>query len=154
MPGQYGPQPGAPQYPPPAGPGYAQPYPQGGYPPAGPAPVGVAAQANQPAPQSSGTGRKVAAWLIGITGVGALVAGGIFTFKSQDDFKKVETKYDPSLEKQGKNYAVGAGICYGVGGAAILGAIILGVTGGSSGQVALAPAVGPGVAGATLSGSF
>jgi|GEM_PF-3451495 len=155
-PGPYGAQPGAApsQYPPPAGPGYAPQYQQGEYPAVGPAPIGVSAQATQPPPQSTGSGRKVAAWIIGIAGVGALATGGFLTYKSLDDFSKVQKKYDPSLEKQGKNYAVGAGICYGVGAAALVTAIIVGVTGGSSGAVALAPAVGPELAGATLSGSF
>jgi hypothetical protein len=152
--GQYAPQPGQPppQYAPAAGPGYAPAYPQAGYAPAGAAPVGVSAKASQP--QGGSTGRKVAAWLIGIAGVGLVATGGFFTYKSLDDFKKTETKYDPSLEKQGKNYAIGSGVCYGVGAAAIVTAIIIGATGGSSGPVALAPAVGPGIAGATLSGTF
>ena len=152
--GQYAPQPGqpSPQYAPAAGPGYAPAYPQAGYAPAGAAPVGVSAKASQP--QGGSTGRKVAAWLIGIAGVGLVATGGFFTYKSLDDFKKTETKYDPSLEKQGKNYAIGSGVCYGVGAAAIVTAIIIGATGGSSGPVALAPAVGPGIAGATLSGTF
>jgi hypothetical protein len=152
--GQYAPQPGqpSPQYAPAAGPGYAPAYPQAGYAPPGAAPVGVSAKASQP--QGSSTGRKVAAWLIGIAGVGLVATGGFFTYKSLDDFKKTETKYDPSLEKQGKNYAIGSGVCYGVGAAAIVTAIIIGATGGSSSPVALAPAVGPGIAGATLSGTF
>ena len=151
--GQYGPQ-AQPQYGPSPGPGYAPGYPQGGYAPPGGAPIGVGAQAAPPQQQSSGSGRKVAAWLIGITGVGALATGGLFTYLALDKFSKVESKYDPSMEKTGKNYAIGAGVCYGIGGAALVTAIILGATGGSSGPVALAPAVGPGIAGATLSGSF
>jgi hypothetical protein len=149
-PGQYPPQPSpGPQYTSTPGQGYP---PRPEYAPAGAAPVGVAAQVTPP--PSSGSGRKVAAWLIGITGVGALAAGGVFTYLALDKFDKVETKYDPAQEKSGKNYVTASGICYGIGGAAIVTAIIIGVTGGSSGQVALAPAVGPGVAGATLSGSF
>ncbi len=135
--GQYAPQPA---------------YPQGGYPPAGVAPVGVAAQANPP--QSTGSGRKVAAWLIGITGVGALAAGGVFVYMAHKKAGDLASKYDPSQDSQRKNYAIGSGVCFGVGGAALITAIIIGATGGSSGQVALAPAVGPGSAGAILSGSF
>lgn len=159
-PGQYPAQPAlGPQYPPSAGPGYAPAtYPPGyapaGAPPGGPAPVGVAAAQAAP-PPSTGSGRKVGAWLLGITGVAIAGTGGVLTYLSQSKFDKVETKYDPSQEKTGKNLAIGAGVCYGVGGAALLTAIILGATGGSSsGQTALAPAVGPGVAGATLSGRF
>jgi hypothetical protein len=94
------------------------------------------------------------AWLIGITGVGALAAGGVFTYMAHTKAVDLGSKYDPAKDTQRKNYAIGAGVCYGVGGAALLTAIIIGATGGSSGQVALAPAVGPGIAGATLNGSF
>jgi hypothetical protein len=142
----YGPQPQYGQAPPPA---YSQP----GYPPPGGAPMGVAAQA-APVPPSSGSGRRVGAWVLGIAGVGALATGGVLTYLALDKFSKVESKYDPSLEKSGKSLAVGAGVCYAIGGVALVSGIILGVTGGSSGAVALAPAVGPGSAGATLSGSF
>jgi hypothetical protein len=114
--------------------------------------VAVTAPASQP--QSTGTGRKVAAWLIGIAGVGAVGAGGYFAYMALDRFSKIQKKYDPSLEKEGKNDRLASGILFGVGGAAVLTAIIIGATGGSSGPVALAPAVGPGVAGAMLSGSF
>jgi len=114
--------------------------------------VAVTAPASQP--QSTGTGRKVAAWLIGIAGVGAIGAGGYFAYMASDRFSKIQKKYDPSLEKEGKNDRLASGILLGAGGAAVLTAIIIGATGGSSGPVALAPAVGPGVAGAMLSGSF
>jgi hypothetical protein len=138
-PGQYA----QPQYPPAAyGPGYAQP----------PYAPGVGAQARPP--QSSGTGRKVGAWLLGIAGVGVLGGGGYLSYLAMDRFNQIEKKYDPDKEKQAKNYVIGAGVCYGVGGAVLLTAIIIGATGGSSGQVALAPTVGPGMAGAALGGSF
>lgn len=134
--------------------------PQPGYPGAPPAgyataagpPVGVAAQ---PAERSGGTGRKVAAWVLGIAGVGGAGLGTYFAVMAQDRFSKVEKKYDPDLEKQGKSYRTGAIICYGAGGAAILAAIIVGASGGgSSGPVALEPMVGPQVAGAQLSGRY
>jgi hypothetical protein len=168
-PGPYGPQPAyppqgqypvqpapGPQYAPAGPPGYAPAtYPPGYAPAPAAAPVAGVATAEAAPPPSGGGGRKVAAWVLGITGAAIAGTGGVLTYLSQDKFDKVEAKYDPSQEKTGKNLAIGAGVCYGVGGAAIVTAIIVGATGGSSsGHAALAPAVGPGVAGATLSGSF
>jgi len=150
--GQYGAQPVYPNPPyPPTGGGYApapSTYPQGGY-----APAGVVAPATPP--PSSGGGRKAAAWILGIAGVGGLAAGGIFTALTLDRFSKVQTKYDPAVEKQGKAFAIAQWICYGSGSALLTTAIIVGAGGSSSPPaVALAPVVGPGAAGATLSGSF
>ncbi len=162
--GQYGaqPQPGYPQvqsgaplgYPttqyPPAGVGYPPTYQQqqAAYPAAG-----VATQANPP--PSGGGGRKAVAWIFGITGIAAVAAGGAFTALALDRFSKVEKKYDPATEKQGKEFATLQWVCYGSGAALLTTAIIVGASGGSSSSaVALAPAVGPGLAGATLSGSF
>src|ERR1039457_3878564 len=72
-----------------------------------------------------------------------------------DRFSKVEKKYDPATEKQGKEFATLQWVCYGSGGALLTTGIIVGASGGSSSSaVALVPAVGPGLAGATLSGSF
>jgi hypothetical protein len=156
-PGPYGYQPG---YPPaqspygspsgaayPASPGYPQGYPPGAY---APAPAGQAAAAAGP-----GSGRKVAAWILGLTGVAAVGAGAICTFKALDDFSKVEKRYDPALEDEGKQFAVAQWVGYGVGGALLATALIVGASGGSSSSgVALAPAAGPGTAGATLAGTF
>ena len=152
--GQYGAQPGYPttQYPPAGGayPPGSQPaaYPSGTY-----AAGGVATPANPP--PSSGGGRKAVAWILGVVGVGGIAAGGLFTALMLDRFSKVQKKYDPSLEKQGKDYAKLQWVCYGSGAALLTTAIIVGASGGSSSSaVALAPTVGPGIAGATLSGSF
>ncbi len=154
--GQYGAQPGQPGYPttqyPPANAGYPptyQPsaYPQGGY------PAGVAKQGNPP--PSSGGGRRAAAWILGVMGGAGLAAGGVFTALALDRFSKVQKKYDPAAEKQGKEFATLQWVCYGSGAALLTTAIIVAATGGrSSPAVALAPAVGPAAAGATLSGSF
>ena len=163
--GQYGPQPGyvqgqygaQPAYPntqyPTTGGGYPPTSQPATYPPGGPAAAGVAAPAAQQ--QSSGGARKAVAWILGIAGVGSAGVGGYFAAKALDDFSKVEKKYDPSLEKQGKTEAKTAWILGGAGVAALTVAIIVGASGGSSPPaVALAPVVGPGAAGATLSGSF
>jgi len=150
--GQYGGQPFYPntQYPAPAG---DYPPAPGAYPPGAYAPAGVAAPASPP--PSSGGGRKAAAWILGVTGVGGLAVGGVFTALALDRFSKVQKKYDPALEKQGKDFAIYQWIGYGAGAALLTTAIIVGSGGSSSPPpVALAPVVGPGSAGATLSGSF
>jgi hypothetical protein len=154
--GQYGAQPGYPttQYPPAGGaypPAYQPqpaPYPPGGY-----AAGGVAAPASPP--PSSGGGRKAVAWIFGVTGVGGLAAGGAFALLAKSKFSQVEKKYDPAVEKKGKDFITYEWICLGSGAALLTTAIIVGASGGSSSpSVALAPVVGPGTAGATLSGSF
>ena len=148
--GQYGAQPTYPstQYPP-AGGAYAP----NAYPPLGYQPAGVVTPVNPP-PRSGG-GRRAAAWILGIVGVGGVAAGGLFTALTLDRFSKVQKKYDPSLEKQGKEFATLQWVCYGSGAALLTTAIIVGASGGSpSPLAALAPAVGPGMAGATLGGSF
>jgi hypothetical protein len=123
-------------------------YPQGAYQPAG-----VATQVN-PTP-SSGGGRKAVAWILGVTGVGGIAAGGVFTALALNKFSTVQKKYDPAAERQGKEFATLQWVCYGAGAALLTTAVIVGATGRSSSPaVALGPAVGPGIAGATLSGSF
>jgi hypothetical protein len=147
--GPYGTYPNTPY--PPVGGGYApapSAYPQGGY-----APAGVATPAAPP--PSGGGGRKAAAWILSITGVAGLAAGGVCTALALNRFSKVQTKYDPALEKQGKNFAIYQWIGYGAGATLLTTAIIVGSGGSSSPPaMALSPVVGPGAAGATLSGSF
>jgi hypothetical protein len=97
----------------------------------------------------------VAAWVLGLTGATAVGIGALCTLKALDDFSKVQKKYDPALEDEGKRLAVAQWIGYGVGGALLVTAIVVGTSGGgSSSGVALAPVVGPGSAGATLAGTF
>jgi len=174
-----GPMPSQPAYPPPqqpVAPAYppspygappsaypAAPYPPPGYappagspeayPPAGAQPLGVTAPA--PPAAEGGTARKVVAWVLGFAGFTTLGVGGYWTYKGLKDFRTVEDKYDPAVEKRGKDTMTNAYVCYGVGGAAVLVAIIVGASGGSSSpEVALAPFVGPGGGGAVVSGSF
>ena len=168
--GQYGAQP-QPTYPQQGQYGAPAAYPTTGYPPAGGAyppayqpqpaayppgvyPAGGIATPASP-PPSGGGGRKAVAWILGVAGVGVLVAGGVCTAVALNKFSKVETKYDPTTEKQGKDFAKYQWIGYGVGAPLLIAAIIVGASGGSSSPaVALAPVIGPGAAGATLSGSF
>jgi hypothetical protein len=113
------------------------------------------ARAQVPPPTESGSGRTVAAVVVGGVGVVALVAGGVFTYLAYSNFSDVEKKYDPGKTSDGKTYATLQFVGYGVGAAAIVTAVILLVTGDDSHKsVALAPAVGPGFTGAALSGTF
>jgi tetratricopeptide (TPR) repeat protein len=136
----------------PAQPGYGAGAPTGGYPAQSAPPATVVAQQT---PQSGGGGRRVAAWVLGIAGVGSAGLGTYFAITAQDRFSKVEKKFDPTLEKQGKSYRTGAWICFGAGGAALLAAVIVGSTGGSSsGTVAMSPMVLPSGAGAVVSAHY
>ena len=151
---------GVPGAPPESPAGYAPyPAPSAGYAPypAPPAqgPVGTTAQVPQPAESGGGSGRKVAAWVQVGVGVAGLTTGGVFSYLALKDFSDVEKKYDRGKESQGKTYAALQWVGYGVGGAAVVTAVILLATGRDTPtSVALSPTVGPGVAGAALSGSF
>jgi hypothetical protein len=99
--------------------------------------------------------RKTLAWVLGGVGGAALIAGGVFTYLALTSFSDIEKKYDPGKEDRGKTYAALQFVGYGVGGAAIAAAVILLATGGDSHKsIAFAPALGPNVAGASLSGAF
>ena len=122
----------------------------GTYPSSG---VMAPAPPSQPQP-SSGGARKTVAWILGAVGVGSVLAGVYCSVTALDRFSTVEKKYDPSVEKEGNNFAKAQWVGYGVGAALIATAIIVGASGESSSSVALAPTVGPGSAGAVMSGSF
>jgi tetratricopeptide (TPR) repeat protein len=120
-----------------------------------PAPGPAVAVAQVPPPRESGSGRKTAAWVLGGVGVAGLVAGGFLSYLASSNFSDIENKYDPGKHNDGKTYANFQWLGYGVGGAAIVTAVILLATGRDAPKsVALAPAVGPGMAGAALSGTF
>jgi len=155
----------APQQAPPATPAIAPLYDTSGAPgpaaaPAtGPAPdmrsTYASTQVPPPAESGSSDGRKTAAWVLGGVGVVALVTGGIFTYLATSDFSDVEKKYNPGKYDDAKTYAILQVVGYAVGSAAIVTAVILLATGNDSHRsVVLAPAVGPGLAGAALSGTF
>lgn len=120
-----------------------------------PAPGPAVAAAQVPPPTESSSGRKTAAWVLGGVGVAGLVFGGVFTYLASSNFSDVEKKYDPGKYSDGKRDSTLQFVFYGVGGAAIVTAIILLATGQDAPRsVALAPAVGPNMAGAALSGTF
>lgn len=118
-------------------------------------PADTVAQVSQPMQSDGRGGRKVAAWALGGVGVAALVAGGVFSYIALTDFSDVEHKFDSGKESEGKTFATVQWIGYGVGGAAIVTAVILLVTGKETpSPVVLVPSVGPSMAGAALSGTF
>ena len=137
---------------------YPPQYPAPAPPPPPPPALGPAVATAQVPPPSteSGSGRKTAAWVIGGVGVAGLIAGGVFTCLAVLDFSDVETKWDPGKKSDGDTFATLQWVGYGVGAAAIATAIILLATGKDTppNSVVLAPTVGPGMAGAALSGSF
>ena len=115
------------------------------------------ARAPVPPPAESGSqdGGKLVVWVLGGVGVVGLVTGGILTYLATSNFSDVEKNYDPGKYSDGKSYATWQFVGYGVGGAAIVTAVILWATGKDEHRsVVLAPAMGPSLAGAALSGTF
>ena len=162
------PYPGQYQTPPPTGaPGqapypYAYPYPYANQPPQSqtpPSPLQPQAQ-SQPAAglatesggeASSGSGNLP--WIIGGAGVAGLALGGVFTYLYQSAFSDTQKQYNPSRESSGKTYSALQFVCYGVGAAGVVTAIILATrtdSHPSKGTVALVPSLGPRSAGVLL----
>jgi hypothetical protein len=118
-------------------------------------PAATVAQVPQPAESGNRSSRKLAAWAVGGVGVAALLAGGVFSYLALTDFSDVEHKFDSGKESEGKTFATVQWIGYGVGGAAVVTAVILLVTRRDTPSSAvLVPSVGPSMAGAALSGTF
>lgn len=121
--------------------------------------------AAQPGPQRvstpGGSGLRVAGIVTASVGAAAAVAGVLLNLKANDIASSMGTtvgNYD-ARNSDRKTYETMAWIGYGVGAACVVtGAILYGVgrkTGGdSTTSVALLPAIGPGQAGALLTGGF
>ena len=115
----------------------------------------------QTASTHSGTGLRVAGIVTASVGVAAAVAGVLLNLKANNIANSMGTtvgNYE-ARNSDRKNYQTMAWIGYGAGAACVItGAILYGVghrTGGdSSTSVALLPALGPGQAGALLTGGF
>ena len=116
----------------------------------------------EPAPAGSGAGLRVGGIVVASVGVAAVAAGVVFNLMSRNLINDMETNvgaYSKDKETNSKNYNTFAWVGYGVGAACIVtGAILYGVghKGGesSSTNVAILPALGPGQAGALLTGAF
>ena len=97
----------------------------------------------------------MAVWALGGVGGVGLELGGVFAYLASSDYSDVEKKYDPGKQSQGKKYVTAEVVSFCVGGAAIAAGAVLYLTGRSASRsVVVAPTVGPGLAGAALSGTF
>jgi len=115
----------------------------------------------RPAPSQSGSGLRVTGIVAMSVGVAAAAAGVLLNLKANTlskDMANTVGNYE-ARNTDRKNYETMAWVGYGVGAAcAVTGIILYGIgrkTGGdSSTSVALSPAIGPGQAGALLTGGF
>jgi len=123
--------------------------------PAAPGPAATVAQTTPPLESDQGSYRRMAVWALGGVGGVGLVLGGVFAYLASSDYSDVEKKYDPGKQSQGKKYVTAEVVSFCVGGAAIAAGAVLYLTGRSASRsVVVAPTVGPGLAGAALSGTF
>ena len=115
--------------------------------------------AAQPQSTSSDAGLRTAGIVIAGVGVAGVVTGLVLNLKANSLAKEIEPPkaFDASKESTRKSYETFSWVGYGVGAAAIAtGAIFYGVglSKGSSDNVAFVPSIGPGLAGAALTGTF
>jgi hypothetical protein len=132
-------------------------------PPPPPQPIEVIAPPPpQPAP-SSRAGLRTAGIITASVGAAAVIAGVIFNVKVNsmaNDMETVPGGYSPSKESDRKNFQTLGWVSYGVGAACITTGAVLYIVGlqghgsADSGRVSLVPALGPGQAGALLTGAF
>jgi tetratricopeptide (TPR) repeat protein len=129
-------------------------------PPPTPASVEAVAQPASEPQRSSGSGLRTAGVITAATGGVALVAAVLLNLKVNgmtDDLHQPDG-YTDAKESSRKDYKTAASISYGLGAACVAAGAVLYILGwkshGSSASVALAPALGPGQAGAVIEGSF
>jgi hypothetical protein len=133
-------------------------------PPPSPAVLGppeqlVAAPAASPA-EPSGRGLRIAGIACGVLGL-ASIGTGVYFYTRAVSYSDKVTKQpvrNPSDESAGKNAETMQWVFYGAGGAAVATGMVLYWLGRSSGEsarpVAVAPLVGPGLAGLSAQGAF
>ena len=125
-----------------------------------PEPAVVRQPAQQPVSPSSGAGLRIGGIVVASFGVAAAGAGILFNVKANstvNDMYKTPDGYTKDSDR--KTYTTMAWIGYGVGAACVVtGAILYGVglkaQSNHADDVALVPMVGPGQAGAVLTGAF
>lgn len=118
--------------------------------------------APQSEPAKGGRGLVIGGIVTGGVGVAAVVAGVVFALKANNLVDEMQNKVDAYTSDKSssqKTYATLAWVGYGVGAACIAAGAVLTVLGASrhgSGRtdVALLPAIEPGLAGAVLQGGF
>jgi len=141
-------------------PSVAQPAPMPSAPEAQPEPVGAVQEAPQAPLPAAGSQLRIAVIIIAGIGVGAGVAGAVLNVKANSLAKSIEppNTYNRGTESTRKTYETASWVSYGVAAAGVAtGAILYGIgwsRGRSSDNLALVPAVGPGLAGAALKGAF
>jgi hypothetical protein len=114
-----------------------------------------------PTATKSGSGLRVAGIVIGSVGVAAAAAGVLLNLKANSISTEMGTTVG-NYETRGSNrktYETMAWVGYGVGAACLVTGVILYAVGARTGgksstRVALLPAIGPGQAGALLTGGF
>jgi tetratricopeptide (TPR) repeat protein len=104
-----------------------------------------------------GGGLRAAGW-IGITVGGAgLISGLVLNLKANSLKTDLENDYNPDVASSRQSYKTMAWLAYGVGGACLAGGVVLSYLGwrrGRTADLALAPSIGPDMAGAALLGAF
>ncbi len=110
--------------------------------------------------EDKGAGLRTAGVATAVVGGVALVTGVVLNLKANslaDELEGATEYYERSKESTRKSYQTFGWIGYGLGAACIAGGTVLYVLGlqsGSSGKLAVLPAIGPGGAGAVLKGAF
>jgi len=111
-------------------------------------------------PTSSGSGLRIGGIVVTSFGAAALVAGVVLNLKANslaDSIDPPAHAFSRNTESTRSSYETYSWIGYGVGAASIVtGAVLYGIGWSRAGDttVALVPAIGPGLAGATLRRSF
>lgn len=123
-------------------------------------PIARASRGEASQPSSDGLGLRTAG-IVGLgVGVVALGTGVLFNVKANhlaNELESTRNDYQRSKESSRKSYQTFGWISYGAGAVCLAGGAtlyVLGLARGNESRVAVLPALGPGMAGATLQGAF